>query len=176
MPASPSVAVKHQARPWARLFSRPHSRRCQRAQIDLRLFRKHDRGWQSEAEPVIASAPIIGPTGWPWFRRSPGHSSNARPGFSRARRTRVRPTPPADAPGVREPHSRAGTPDLPEHRALPALVAAQPDPLFFLAGGPGQGAAQMAAQVRSAFRPILRARHRPRRSARHRANRTRSTA
>jgi pimeloyl-ACP methyl ester carboxylesterase len=35
----------------------------------------------------------------------------------------------------------------------PALRAdAQPDPLFFLAGGPGQGAAQMGRAVREAFR------------------------
>ena len=41
--------------------------------------------------------------------------------------------------------------------ALPSL-AGEPasDPLFFLAGGPGQAAAQMAAQVREIFRPVLR--------------------
>ena len=41
--------------------------------------------------------------------------------------------------------------------ALPSL-APEPasDPLFFLAGGPGQAAAQMAAEVREIFRPILR--------------------
>ena len=39
---------------------------------------------------------------------------------------------------------------------LPALRAdAAPDPLFFLAGGPGQGAAQMAKLVREMFRQIL---------------------
>jgi len=43
--------------------------------------------------------------------------------------------------------------------ALPSLSPEpRPDPLFFLAGGPGQGAAQMAAQVREIFRPILRQR------------------
>ena len=42
---------------------------------------------------------------------------------------------------------------------LPSLAAeALPDPLFFLAGGPGQGAAQMAADIRAIFRPILRQR------------------
>ena len=41
--------------------------------------------------------------------------------------------------------------------ALPSL-APEPaaDPVFFLAGGPGQAAAQMAAEVREIFRPILR--------------------
>ncbi|MGE3492838.1 MAG: alpha/beta fold hydrolase [Vicinamibacterales bacterium] len=39
---------------------------------------------------------------------------------------------------------------------LPALRAdARPDPLFFLAGGPGQGAAKMAKTIREMFRPIL---------------------
>ncbi len=42
---------------------------------------------------------------------------------------------------------------------LPALGNdSEPDPLFFLAGGPGQGAAKMAAQVRDAFRGIQRTR------------------
>ena len=41
--------------------------------------------------------------------------------------------------------------------ALPSLAPEPaPDPLFFLAGGPGQAAAQMAAEVREMFRPILR--------------------
>ena len=40
---------------------------------------------------------------------------------------------------------------------LPALGSAQqPDPLVFLAGGPGQGAAQLARQVREMFRHVLR--------------------
>jgi pimeloyl-ACP methyl ester carboxylesterase len=39
---------------------------------------------------------------------------------------------------------------------LPALSAdARPDPFFFLAGGPGQGAAQMAKPLREAFRQIV---------------------
>ncbi len=39
---------------------------------------------------------------------------------------------------------------------LPALRAdARPDPLFFLAGGPGQGAAKMAKVVREMFRQVL---------------------
>ena len=39
---------------------------------------------------------------------------------------------------------------------LPALRAdAQPDPLFFLAGGPGQGAAKMAKTIREAYRQVL---------------------
>ncbi len=39
---------------------------------------------------------------------------------------------------------------------LPALRAdAAPDPLFFLAGGPGQGAAKMAKVVREMFRQVL---------------------
>ncbi len=39
---------------------------------------------------------------------------------------------------------------------LPALRAdAAPDPLFFLAGGPGQGAATMAKMVREMFRQVL---------------------
>jgi pimeloyl-ACP methyl ester carboxylesterase len=43
--------------------------------------------------------------------------------------------------------------------ALPSLAAeAAADPLFFLAGGPGQAAAQMAAEIREIFRPILRQR------------------
>ena len=41
--------------------------------------------------------------------------------------------------------------------ALPSLAPEpEPDPLFFLAGGPGQAAAQMAAEVREIFRPLLR--------------------
>ena len=39
---------------------------------------------------------------------------------------------------------------------LPALRAdAQPDPLFFLAGGPGQGAAKMAKMIRDAYLQVL---------------------
>jgi alpha/beta hydrolase fold len=39
---------------------------------------------------------------------------------------------------------------------LPALRAdARPDPLFFLAGGPGQGAAKMAKMVREMYRQVL---------------------
>jgi len=39
---------------------------------------------------------------------------------------------------------------------LPALSAdARPDPFFFLAGGPGQGAAKMAKPLRDAFRQLL---------------------
>jgi len=39
---------------------------------------------------------------------------------------------------------------------LPALRAdARPDPLFFLAGGPGQGAAKMAKVVREMYRQVL---------------------
>ncbi len=39
---------------------------------------------------------------------------------------------------------------------LPALRAdAKPDPLFFLAGGPGQGAAKMAKGLREMFRQVL---------------------
>jgi len=39
---------------------------------------------------------------------------------------------------------------------LPALRAdAQPDPLVFLAGGPGQGAAKMAKMIREAYRQVL---------------------
>lgn len=39
---------------------------------------------------------------------------------------------------------------------LPALRAdARPDPLFFLAGGPGQGAAKMAKIIREMFRQVL---------------------
>jgi pimeloyl-ACP methyl ester carboxylesterase len=42
---------------------------------------------------------------------------------------------------------------------LPAIGAnVHADPLFFLAGGPGQGAAQMATQVREVFRRVLRTR------------------
>jgi pimeloyl-ACP methyl ester carboxylesterase len=41
--------------------------------------------------------------------------------------------------------------------ALPSFAGEpEADPLFFLAGGPGQAAAQMAAQVREIFRPVLR--------------------
>jgi pimeloyl-ACP methyl ester carboxylesterase len=40
---------------------------------------------------------------------------------------------------------------------LPAVAnTPKPDPLFFLAGGPGQGAAQMAREIREAFRRIQR--------------------
>jgi pimeloyl-ACP methyl ester carboxylesterase len=42
---------------------------------------------------------------------------------------------------------------------LPSIGAdVQPDPLVFLAGGPGQGAAQMAALIQSAFRSVQRSR------------------
>ena len=41
---------------------------------------------------------------------------------------------------------------------LPAVGSAQADPLFFLAGGPGQGAAQLAPQLRQVFRPIQKRR------------------
>jgi pimeloyl-ACP methyl ester carboxylesterase len=39
---------------------------------------------------------------------------------------------------------------------LPSLGSTHPDPLFFLAGGPGQGAAQLARQVREIFRQTLK--------------------
>ena len=39
---------------------------------------------------------------------------------------------------------------------LPSLSGEDPDPLFFLAGGPGQGAAALALQVRAIFREVLR--------------------
>ena len=42
---------------------------------------------------------------------------------------------------------------------LPSLSAdVQPDPLMFLAGGPGQGAAQMAGLIQAAFRSVQRTR------------------
>jgi len=41
---------------------------------------------------------------------------------------------------------------------LPAVGSGPPDPLFFLAGGPGQGAAQLAPQLRQVFRPIQKQR------------------
>ena len=42
---------------------------------------------------------------------------------------------------------------------LPSLASdVRPDPVVFLAGGPGQGAAQMARDVRSIFRRVLRER------------------
>jgi pimeloyl-ACP methyl ester carboxylesterase len=39
---------------------------------------------------------------------------------------------------------------------LPSLSGESADPLFFLAGGPGQAAAQLATQVREIFRRVLR--------------------
>ena len=42
---------------------------------------------------------------------------------------------------------------------LPSLSAVpEPDPLVFLAGGPGQGAAQLASQIQPIFRRVLRTR------------------
>ncbi|HEY6615694.1 MAG TPA: hypothetical protein VIZ32_14285, partial [Vicinamibacterales bacterium] len=42
---------------------------------------------------------------------------------------------------------------------LPSLAStASDDPLFFLAGGPGQAAAQLASQVRGVFRQLQRTR------------------
>jgi len=41
---------------------------------------------------------------------------------------------------------------------LPAVGSGPTDPLFFLAGGPGQGAAQLAPQLRQVFRPIQKSR------------------
>ena len=41
---------------------------------------------------------------------------------------------------------------------LPAVGSPSPDPLFFLAGGPGQAAAQLAPQLRQVFRPIQKTR------------------
>jgi len=41
---------------------------------------------------------------------------------------------------------------------LPAVRPTAADPLFFLAGGPGQGAAQLARQIRVAFRSVQRTR------------------
>ena len=41
---------------------------------------------------------------------------------------------------------------------LPSLGGGQLDPLFFLAGGPGQAAAQLAPQVREIFRQVLKER------------------
>ena len=39
---------------------------------------------------------------------------------------------------------------------LPAVRSdAQPDPLFFLAGGPGQGAAKMAKMIREVYQQVL---------------------
>src|SRR5262245_50526743 len=41
---------------------------------------------------------------------------------------------------------------------LPAMRPVARDPLVFLAGGPGQGAAQLARQIRAAFRNVQRTR------------------
>jgi pimeloyl-ACP methyl ester carboxylesterase len=41
---------------------------------------------------------------------------------------------------------------------LPAMRPVAADPLVFLAGGPGQGAAQLARQIRAAFRTVQRTR------------------
>jgi pimeloyl-ACP methyl ester carboxylesterase len=41
---------------------------------------------------------------------------------------------------------------------LPAIRPVNRDPVFFLAGGPGQGAAQLARQIRAAFRTVQRTR------------------
>jgi len=41
---------------------------------------------------------------------------------------------------------------------LPAVRPESPDPLVFLAGGPGQGAAQLARQIRDVFRKVQRTR------------------
>jgi pimeloyl-ACP methyl ester carboxylesterase len=41
---------------------------------------------------------------------------------------------------------------------LPAVGTAHADPLFFLAGGPGQGAAKLAPQLRPVFRPVQKGR------------------
>lgn len=41
---------------------------------------------------------------------------------------------------------------------LPAIGSGSGDPLFFLAGGPGQGAAQLAPQLRAVFRPVQKTR------------------
>lgn len=41
---------------------------------------------------------------------------------------------------------------------LPAIRPESPDPLFFLAGGPGQGAAQLARPLRELFRKVQRTR------------------
>jgi pimeloyl-ACP methyl ester carboxylesterase len=41
---------------------------------------------------------------------------------------------------------------------LPAIGSGTGDPLFFLAGGPGQGAAQLAPQLRAIFRPVQKSR------------------
>ena len=41
---------------------------------------------------------------------------------------------------------------------LPAVRPVARDPLVFLAGGPGQGAAQLARQIRAAFRTVQRTR------------------
>jgi len=41
---------------------------------------------------------------------------------------------------------------------LPAIRPDSPDPLIFLAGGPGQGAAQLARQIREIFRKVQRTR------------------
>jgi len=41
---------------------------------------------------------------------------------------------------------------------LPAIRPESPDPLVFLAGGPGQGAAQLARQIREIFRRVQRTR------------------
>ena len=52
---------------------------------------------------------------------------------------------------------QTGTSDRSEHRACCRRSApiAKPDPFFFLAGGPGQGAAKMAKPLREMFRQML---------------------
>ena len=81
---------------------------------------------------------------------------------------RLRPCRGADAPT----DAYCGTLTVPEDRrtsggrrialnivVLPSTsLEPQPDPLFFLAGGPGQGAAQMARPVQKLFRRVLRTR------------------
>src|SRR5262245_53727679 len=80
---------------------------------------------------------------------------------------RLRPCPSADGPT----DAYCGTFTVFEDRAarsgrqinlwivvLPAVRPVARDPLVFLAGGPGQGAAQLARQIRAAFRTVQRTR------------------
>ncbi len=107
---------------------------------------------------VRISSPSCGGPSWPRLRAAAcgvrGQAARPRPPAPCTSRRRADRRVLRDAVRFRE--SRAPAPDAASRSTsslLPALgPIVRPDPLFFLAGGPGQGAAQMASQVREIFR------------------------
>ena len=106
--------------------------------------------------------------GWRWYSDRPGHESAATPAapavLRRLGQLAFTPCTLAPESGVQTVEAQCSSLVVPENRALPAgrkialaiawLPAkgdAEPDPVFMLAGGPGQSALQSFPSIAPAF-------------------------